>query len=281
MMTDAASPVPACMVCGKRMRPRKTWLWRCPACRLLLSTLPAGAGTVAIDNLDTLRRSNFEILLDRVGKIVPLSGKTVLEVGCSTGLFLAAATQRGAIVTGLEPEKEKADLARAKGFTVIDGFFPDALNPEQRFDLIFFNDVFEHLPDPAAALRACEKHLGPGGLLIINLPDSDGVFYKTANLLDRIGMAMPFDRMWQKSFSSPHVTYFRKKNLERFVTRQTSLKLADQTSLDTLTLAGLKDRISASAKEPLASLIYFALLPIVAAQKVLPPDILVQIFRKS
>lgn len=262
------------------MRPRKTWLWRCPDCKLLLSTLPAGAGT-GVEGLETLRRRNFEVLLDRAEKIVPLFGKTVLEVGCSSGLFLAAATRRGAIITGLEPEREKADLARAKNFTVIDGFFPEAVGPKQRFDTIIFNDVFEHLPDPATALRACDQHLGQGGLLIINLPDSSGILYKIADLLDRIGIGMPFDRLWQKSFASPHITYFGKTNLEHFVTQQTSLILVDQTHLSTMTIAGLKNRVSASTKEPLASLICLALLPLILVQKILPSDILLQVYRKN
>jgi 2-polyprenyl-3-methyl-5-hydroxy-6-metoxy-1,4-benzoquinol methylase len=279
MMTDATIPVPACIICGQTMQARKEWLWRCPACSFLSSELQAGAGT-GIEGLDTLRRRNFETLLNRVGKIVPLSGKRVLEVGCSSGLFLAAAAQRGAILTGLEPEKEKADRARAKNFTVIDGFFPEALGASQHFDVIIFNDVFEHLPDPAGALRACEQHLDPGGLLIINLPDSSGVLFRIANLLDRFGASMPFERLWQKSFASPHISYFSEKNLARFVPRQTNLLLVDQTHLDTMTASGLKDRVRSSVKEPLASLMCFVLLVLIPLQKTLPRDILVQVYQK-
>lgn len=261
------------------MTTRKDWLWRCAGCGFLRSTLPAGAGT-GVDGLETLRRRNFRVLLDRLETLCPLAGKKLLEVGCSTGLFLEAAAARGVKVQAIEPETKKGDIARAKGFSVQDGFFPDALDPQDTFDLIVFNDVFEHLPRPEDALPFCEKHLSPGGLLVINLPDSGGILYRIAGGLDRLGYGSPFDRLWQKGMASPHITYFDAVNLTRFVQTRTALKRAASFPLDTLAREGLRERIKASVPEPIATLMHTILLCLIPLQRWLPSDILVQVFRR-
>ncbi|WP_229466725.1 class I SAM-dependent methyltransferase [Pseudoduganella plicata] len=66
--------------------------------------------------------------------------------------------------------------AAQRGFQVRQGYFPDALRPDETFDVIVFNDVIEHIPDIGSALRACHEHLNPGGILILNLPNSRGFF---------------------------------------------------------------------------------------------------------
>ena len=38
------------------------------------------------------------------------------------------------------------------------------------FDLIVSNDVLEHIPDPAAALRECFRVLRPGGAMLATFP---------------------------------------------------------------------------------------------------------------
>mgnify|MGYP000999449661 CR=1 FL=1 len=261
------------------MTAQKSWLWRCAGCGFLHSTLPAGAGT-GVDGLAALRRRNFDVLLSRLNALLPLAGKNLLEVGCSTGLFLEAASAHGLIVAGIEPETQKGDIARGKGFSVRDGFFPDALHADDVFDLIVFNDVFEHLPRPEDALPFCEKHLAPGGLLVINLPDSRGILYRIAGMLDRAGYAGPFERLWQKSMASPHITYFNQANLTQFVQTRTGLKRVASFPLDTLARVGLRERIKASVPEPIASLMYAALLLLIPLQRILPSDILVQVFRR-
>lgn len=269
----------SCLVCHAQMQARKPWLWRCGNCGFLHSTLPAGPGT-GVSGLEALRRANFQMLLDRVAEHATLQDRTIAEAGCSSGLFLEAAAARGAKVLGVEPETAKAALARAKGYAVRDGFFPDALQAQESFDFLVFNDVFEHLPDPVAALAACERHLNPGGCLLINLPDSGGILYRIADVLDRLGIGGPLERLWQNAFASPHITYFNRHNMRKLVADTTSLQLLGQFELDSMARAGLKERVSASSAEPWASLITGCLALVIPLQRILPSDIRVFVFRK-
>ncbi|EQD80446.1 3-demethylubiquinone-9 3-methyltransferase, partial [mine drainage metagenome] len=151
--------------------------------------LPGPGG--GVEGLDPLRRRNFETLLKRLGEIVPTRGLTLLDVGCSTGLFLETAARYGIDGVGIEPEPGQASIARLRGVKVRDGFFPDSLRRGETFDIVAFNDVFEHLSDPCQVLHACELILNPGGVLILNLPDSAGVLYSVASALARIGLENP------------------------------------------------------------------------------------------
>ena len=265
----------ACPVCGAGMAARKVWILRCPSCGFLCSTLTPGTGT-GVDGLETLRRSNFAALLDRLEKYASLKDKTGLEVGCSAGLFLEAAVARGMNIEGLEPEKEKARLARDKGFSVTEGLFPEALPAGKKFDFIFFNDVFEHLPEPVTALKTCEKLLNPSGMLVLNLPDSGGFLYRLADVMDCCGCLSPLERLWQKGFSSPHISYFNHKNLRRMAEKETGLSLVYAGRLRSMELSGLKERIGRS---PAAFLTYAGLLPVVFLQDFLSADIALQFYR--
>jgi SAM-dependent methyltransferase len=46
-----------------------------------------------------------------------------------------------------------------------------------RFDLVLFISVLEHLPDPLAALNECRRVLRPGGVLLVNVPTWRGKFF--------------------------------------------------------------------------------------------------------
>ena len=121
----------------------------------------AGAG---IDGLEALRRANFELLLDRLENQGSIRGKRLLEVGSARGWFLEAAGKRGADVRGIEPEAENARVAQDHGLSVETGLFPQDLEDRGPYDLIVFNDVFEHIPQPSNLIGEVADLLSPGGL---------------------------------------------------------------------------------------------------------------------
>lgn len=262
------------------MTPMKAWLWRCAACRFEASTLEAGAGT-GIAGLEQLRRDNFEMLLDRLEALGPLKGKRLLEIGSAKGWFLEAARRRGAVVRGLEPEAANAEIARAQGYETEIGLFPDGLADRGPYDLIVFNDVLEHIPDPAAAMQSVEGLLAPRGLAVVNLPSSAGTLYRISRLLDRAGMTGPFDRMWQKGFPSPHVSYFDPTNLRRLVEGRTGLVEVATHPLPSVARRGLWPRIRSSHAGVVGGVMFAVLWALSFVLGSLPADIHVAVFEKS
>ena len=269
-----------CQVCGADMRPLKPWLYRCGECAFYASTLCPGEGT-GIPGLEELRRRNFEVILDRLEKIRPMDGVRILEIGSAWGWFLEAAKRRGAVVRGIEPDVLNAQLTREKGFDVEIGFFPVALRHRGPYDVIVFNDVFEHLPQPSSVVRDAENLLVDSGLIIFNLPSSDGVFFKLATALDHFGLSTWLERLWQKGLPSPHISYFNRKNLKKLIENQTNMQFLSEFSLQSVSRKGLSARIGASMRFVTAIIVYIVIWIISFVLPLLPYDIHVSVFQKA
>src|SRR6478735_6638695 len=105
----------------------------------------------------------YEISRAEMLPFVPVECARVLEIGCSSGGFGKLIKDRGSdtIVWGIEPDKTAADVAATRLDRVINGTFSPSL-PEiagKTFDCIVFNDVLEHLVDPAQILDQCKQFL--------------------------------------------------------------------------------------------------------------------------
>ena len=106
-------------------------------------------------------------------RFIPADCKRVLDVGCGGGSFGEALKQsRDLEVWGLEPVASAAAEAAKKLDRAIEGIFtPDAGLPRASFDAVIFNDVLEHLPDPAESLRFARTLLKPGGVVVASIPN--------------------------------------------------------------------------------------------------------------
>ena len=107
-----------------------------------------------------------------VAKFVPLTVRSVLDVGCLGGAFGALLKQArpGIEVWGIEPDETALRMAEIRLDRVIKGWFPDSV-PCRSFDCVIFNDVLEHLVDPHAALDRARSLLTPGGCVIASIPN--------------------------------------------------------------------------------------------------------------
>jgi len=118
-----------------------------------------------------------DVFDDRVRRLIEQSGRSrgrVLDVGCSVGTFLVAASARGWDAVGVEPNPAAASLARARGLDVIVGFFDGELAGRVgRFDAVHLSDVIEHVFDPVELLASVRRVLEPGGALLVTTPDFD------------------------------------------------------------------------------------------------------------
>lgn len=102
------------------------------------------------------------------------SRSRVLDVGCGTGsVSLIANRDKGNTVVGIEPDAERAQLARARGLSVFCGYLsPEFIASEPPFDVVLMADVLEHVPDPGALVALAHSALKPGGTLVVSVPNA-------------------------------------------------------------------------------------------------------------
>lgn len=101
-----------------------------------------------------------------------LTGRTLLDAGCGTGWFSAAARERGAIVTALDIGPRLLEKVRRKcdAKTVVG----DVMNLDFRddtFDVIVSSECIEHTTDPRRAVSELIRVCKPGGLIAITCPN--------------------------------------------------------------------------------------------------------------
>lgn len=101
------------------------------------------------------------------------SGLKVLDVGCFTGDFLQILKAQGADVYGLELQGRAVEIANRKlDGRVFQADIDRADFPEMSFDVISLLAVIEHVIDPMHLLSRAQEFLRPGGLLLIQTPNS-------------------------------------------------------------------------------------------------------------
>jgi len=95
----------------------------------------------------------------------------VLDVGSSTGAFLALMGDAVQSRRGAEPDERQRAFAAAQGIAT--AAFVDDLDPALRFDLITAFHVLEHVRKPVAFLRRLAARLRRGGALVVEVPNVD------------------------------------------------------------------------------------------------------------
>lgn len=167
------------------------------------------------------RRRQAEPIL-RLLREHAVPGGTLLDVGCSFGFFLDAARNAGYKARGIEPDPQAwAHATALLGDGIVEhGWFTG--EDEGVADVIGTLDVLEHIPvdeqaDFAAAVR---RALAPGGVWVIKVPSTEGLYYRlsrlAARLAPRVGETL-IRRMWQTEYEYPHTVYFDRVSLCRWL----------------------------------------------------------------
>jgi SAM-dependent methyltransferase len=284
-----------CPVCGNQSKLKyelKFNVYKCQQCGLYTSDADFDLSFQSSLELDSreiglkkLRFENFNTIVKALKVFKDDKKRTLkgLEIGSGNGWWLKVCQEIGIDCIGIEPEKAHEDYHKENRLNVHYGFYPDLnIKSEHGFDFIIFNDVFEHIRDLDGLLISLKKDLNDNGLLIINVPMSDGFFYKTAQLLYNIGIKSFLERLWQFNFHSPHMNYFNQNNLELLLNKYGFLKSTD-IKLKSLDFSTSNERIKADKDiSKLKAIVLTAglriLKPVILA---FGPDIRVFFFKKQ
>jgi 2-polyprenyl-3-methyl-5-hydroxy-6-metoxy-1,4-benzoquinol methylase len=119
------------------------------------------------------REEYFECPRSEMLEYVPSLCRRVLDVGCGTGSFGASIRKRtGCEVWGVETNAGSIQKAEQNIDKVFHGYFGPKLDlPPGYFDCIVFNDVLEHMLDPASALVLARALLSSGGCIVASIPN--------------------------------------------------------------------------------------------------------------
>ncbi len=98
----------------------------------------------------------------------------LLDLGCSSGSFLASLKSSSWDLSGIEMSPESAKRARnCSGAQVFVGDILDAPFEECAFDVVTCFDVFEHLYQPHKVMKKVWHWLKPGGVFYLTVPNID------------------------------------------------------------------------------------------------------------
>jgi len=124
--------------------------------------------------LKTLHHIN-PLRLGFITQITDLSHKHVVDVGCGGGILAESMAAKGAQVTGIDMNPEVLEVARLHQLesglkieylcTAVETL---AAERPDHYDVVTCLEMLEHVPDPAAIVKACAQLVKPGGHLFFS-----------------------------------------------------------------------------------------------------------------
>ena len=153
------------------------------------------------------RNNSHTLMVELVG-----GNKRVLDVGCATGYLARALAERGCTVSGVEFDEEAAEEARPhlERLVVADIEKVDLAEAfgDERFEVIVFGDVLEHLRDPLPVLQSARRLLSDGGSVVASIPNVAHGSVRLALMAGR------FDYQPLGLLDSTHVRFFTRSSIE-------------------------------------------------------------------
>ena len=270
-----------CIICNNQFQKLNEYVYKCNQCKFLKSNLKPGFGR-EIEGISEVRKNNFKRIIKKI-KSIGTKNIKILEIGSGNGFFIEECNKAEIDITGSEADEEQLGLLRKKYNKIIQLSLPFGVstnNLNNKFDYIIFNDVFEHLENLELVLNQLKSILNDEGKIVLNLPSSDGLIFKTSNLLRKIGITNFYDRLWQKGLSSPHLSYFNSHNLSKFLFKN-GYEQIYASSLITVSRNKNFERLNSTIKnELICHFLSYLLFLFYFFQKVFPKDIIFHIYKK-
>jgi 2-polyprenyl-3-methyl-5-hydroxy-6-metoxy-1,4-benzoquinol methylase len=128
------------------------------------------------------------------------NNRSLLDVGCYTGIFVDVALAHGWNAWGIEPSHWAATIAQSQKLPVVEGTLQSVQIADESQDVVTLWDVVEHMPNPQAELREVARVIKRGGWIVVHTMDIDSI---TARIM---GQRWPW-------LMKMHLIYFSQQTL--------------------------------------------------------------------
>jgi len=159
--------------------------------------------------IDTsVKNNSHTIAIDFIAQHSQRAPLKILDVGCSEGYLGEYLRGLGHYVVGVEINVDAATKAEALLDRVYRGTVQNYFNENiyDRFDVIIFGDVLEHITDPQSLLEVCSSRLLANGIMVASIPNVAHISVRSMLLEGR----------WEYTklgiLDETHVRFFTKKS---------------------------------------------------------------------
>ncbi len=173
--------------------------------------------------------------LNLVEKEVDLQGKKVLDVGCGTGSYGLGFVKKGAEYFGIDIDEEKIKEAKEN---INSGIFKVSSSenipfPDEFFDVVFLNEVLEHVKDDEETVVECLRVLKNKGHIVVFAPnrffpfETHGIYLGKKYIFGNIPL-INYLPLRVRNFFCPHVRVYTPPRLkEIFPKKEVSFSKTD------------------------------------------------------
>jgi len=286
--SDDTSSIVPCVNCGAIPEPfiKNTldyeygikWssiLVRCPNCKLVTQEPRIRSEDISklypvnyfVHSAASTKRGLYSFLknkldakkINRINSYLP-ENAVALEVGCGNGAFLHSLEKARPDLTLTGVDIVDPGVFENSKVTFLTGQLEDKDIEESSVDLIFFDDLIEHVEDPVKFLNVCHRLLKPNGVIYGITPDHGSV--------DRL----IFNKYWAGYHYPRHTFLFDHNNIRQILMKTgfTDIKLKGSNGLWVKSFKNIAVTLPATKKRGIihyASMIAFY-----------PVDLLINVF---
>ncbi len=152
--------------------------------------------------------NSFQALIEKLKHYLTVQS-TVLDVGCSTGIFLTLLKQFGYKTYGVEPNKSAMTIAQKKlKKNIFHGTLPSLLKiNKKQFDCIVYNHTLEHIENVGRELTLIRRCLQKNGLLVVGVPNTSNIVYLIRK------------KYWESLLPDQHIWHFHTNYIKQLLIR--------------------------------------------------------------
>lgn len=223
--------VDSCRICGSKNiylyytvgNNRQFKYYRCRECDLVNYDLEGGLNQekYAAEFIDpTDEKHHLNVHQDDTYNFIKnnINSKgSILEIGCGNARILYRAREDGWEVQGLELSEYLAEKVTKKLNIAVQVADFLELNPDPKdiYDLIILRHVLEHLTEPLIAMDKIWNFLKPGGKVLMEFPNIQGIDLKVKRFLSKLGRRKKFSN----SFVPGHANEYSKLSFTNLLTK--------------------------------------------------------------